>query len=248
VKTINLGAPNGPDNRTCPCHRRKANSSFKKKPHLGIKKPLASVPIQLEARTPNESDERQTFNANIWTLGISNTRPRWISSNALECSARLHIRDVGADIPLRWNTRNIQPEECAVDTSVRLGDSAVDHYHRSMPYFYAVLTLASQYGLSEANIYQGEQSSLYLLFTYEGSNRAFIVTPIRIPEWYGDREVFYSKVSDWFLFINQGEEHKWTIRVESNPLKAMDGSTRPTETAYKKFRIKFNSWDDVEIL
>ena len=93
----------------------------------------------------------------------------------------------------------------------------------------------------------GEESSLYLLFTYQGSNRAFIITPTIIPEWY-EAEVYYSNVGDRFLFINQGEEHEWTIRVESNPLKAMDGSTRPLDTDYKKFKIKFNSWDDVEIL
>jgi hypothetical protein len=248
MKTLNLREqePHGPSN----CYSRyssKGNSFFKKKPRLDIKKPLARFPIQLEPKTPNESDERHTFNAIIWTLRISNTRLRWISANALNSSAKLHIKDVGADIPLRWNTRIIQPPECMLDTSVR-GDSAIDHYHRLMPYYYAVATLGSKYGQPVANIYQHEESSLYLLFTYQDSNRAFIITPRIIPEWYGDREVYYSNVADRFLFINEDEEHEWTIRLESNPLKPIDGSTRPADTNYMKFRIKFNSWDNVKIL
>lgn len=246
MNTINLGEhPNGPDNWTSPCNRSKGAYFFRKKPRLDIKKPVSSLPIHLEVKTTNESDERQTFNANIWRLRISNTRLRRLSANALDCSARLHIRDVGVDIPLRWNTRVRQPEECAVDASVRQGDS-ISHYHRLMPYYYAVVTLASKFGLPVSNIYQGEESSLYLLFTYEGSNRAFMITPTKFPEWYGEREVFYPSVHDRFLFINHGEEHEWTIRVESNPLGA--ASTHGVDTNYIKFRIKFNSWDDVEIL
>jgi hypothetical protein len=236
----------GSNIRTYPHYYSKGYSLFKKKPRLDIKESLASVSIPLEVKTPTKSDE-STFNAIIWSLRISNTRWPRISATALKSSAKLHIKDVGTEIPLRWNTRILQPQECTLDTSVRQGDSATDHYHKLMPYYYAVVELASKYGQPVADIYQGEESSLYLLFTCEGSKRAFIITPIRFPEWYGN-EVYYPNVGDRFLFINQGEEHEWITRIENNPFKARDGSTRHEYTSYMKFRIKFNSWDNIKII
>lgn len=249
METMNLGEPsNGSSIRVDPHHNSKGHY-FKKRPHLHIKRPLSDdckYRFQLEVKTPTESDGSQTFNAIIWSLTISNTRWRKISANALNSSAKLHMKNVGTDIQLRWNARVRQLNECTLDTSVR-GEPAIDHYHRSMSYFYAVMTLASKYGQPVANIYQGEESSIYLLFTYQGSNRAFIITPIGSPEWYGDQEVFYSNVDDRFLLINQGETHEWTIRIESNPVKAADGSTKYECIEYKKFKIRFNSWDNVEV-
>ena len=249
METINLGPSNGSSIRAYHHHNNKGHSFFKKKPQLRIKRPLSDdckYRFQLEVKTPTESDGSQTFNAIIWSLTISNTRWRRISANALNSSAKLHIKNVGTDIPLRWNTRVHQPNECTLDTSVR-GEPAIDHYHRSMSYFYAVMTLASKYGQPVANIYHGEESNIYLLFTYQGSNRAFIITPTVSPEWYGDQEVFYSNVDDRFLFINQGETHEWTLRIESNPVKTPDGSSRYEYIEYKKFKIRFNSWDNVEV-
>jgi hypothetical protein len=60
---------------------------------------------------------------------------------------------------------------------------------------------------------------------------------------YGDREVFYLNLGDRFLFINQGEEHEWTIRVASNPLKAIATEERIIFhiSAYGKFSSFLNS-------
>jgi hypothetical protein len=60
---------------------------------------------------------------------------------------------------------------------------------------------------------------------------------------YGDREVFYLILGDRFLFINQGEEHEWTIRVASNPLKAIAAEERIIFhiSAYGKFSSFLNS-------
>jgi hypothetical protein len=93
------------------------------------------------------------------------------------------------------------------------------------------------------SIHIGEQYGLYFLFTYEGSNRAFIITPLETPLWY-ENELFCCNVNGKFLFFNVGEEREMTIRFESNPTINQNNANSNDI----KFRIKFNSWDDVEIL
>src|SRR5215467_15832610 len=112
METINLEEPSNGSNIWAHPHHNSKGHYFKKKPHFRIKRPLTDdckYRFQLEVKTPTESDGSQTFDAIIWSLTISNTRWRRISANALKSSAKLHMKNVGTDIPLRWNTRVDNP-------------------------------------------------------------------------------------------------------------------------------------------
>jgi hypothetical protein len=245
MNTINLTEhTNGPDNWTSPCNRSKGDYFFRKKPRLGINKPIARFPIQLTVAWRKRNDELlnpKIFNANIWVLEINNTRLSKISTTAAKCYATLHIRDLGADIPLRWRTFTTEPKECITGEEPREGEPPLAQYHRLMPYYYA-LTLAQRHTAPTMSIHFGEKYGLYFLFTYEGSNRAFIITPLETPQLY-ENELFCCNVNGMFLFFNEGEEREMTIKVESNP-RANQNNADINDI---KFRIKFNSWDNVEI-
>jgi hypothetical protein len=83
---------------------------------------------------------------------------------------------------------------------------------------------------------------LYFLFTYEGSNHAFIITPLQLPQWYEEKEIFYNNVGGMFLFINEGQEREMTIILKGNQ------NQNTADVNHVNFKLKYNSWDNIEIL
>jgi hypothetical protein len=248
MKTINLAEKNGIRHRNgtfrCPLSVRQSHSFFRKKPRLGLNKSIGKVPIELTVawqRQGSELRDLKVFKANIWVLEINNTRR--FSSTATHSYATLHIRNLGSDIPLEWRTYIEEPNSCILNEEPRPGEQVMTLYHRMMSFFYTQIILARNTS-STTSIHVGEKYSLYFLFTYEGSNHAFIITPSETPRFYED-EIYYRNIDGVFLFFNTGEEPEMTIRLASTGQHNTSHSVDATEI---RFRIRINSWDSIELL
>lgn len=231
--------------RGYPSCNGKNHSSFKKKPRLNINR-IESYPIDITAYRRKQNDEvvdQKKFNAKIWVLEVRNTGPSLISTSARECSSTLHFKNVGADIPLRWRTHKPEPNECIVNEIPREGEPFDAPYHRLMPYYYAVEKLAGNHAATIMTIEVGEVYNLYLLFTYEGSDHAFIITPLEQPQWYGNNELFYPSPHGVFLFLEGGQEYEIRIAFKSNTKIKNNPDIKDIN-----LKIKFISWDKVEIM
>jgi hypothetical protein len=185
-----------------------------------------------------EPHDPTLFNANIWTLKIRNPRFR-LSSPATKYSASLHIKNVGEDFPLRWKCM-AEPKKCLIGERPRDGESPVATYHRLLPYYYAVVELAHRHAAPTSSIHIGEEYELYVLFTYDGSNHAFIITPLEQAQWYKEDEIFYPRQN--FLIFEKGAEREITITF-----KGVENQNN-VDISHAKLKIKFNSWNNVEIL
>jgi hypothetical protein len=236
---------NRTDNRISYSHRHE-NNPFFRRPHLRIGEHIEKVPIELKVGRRNQNEElidEKTFKANIWILNISNIALSIFSTTAKECSATLYTRNLGSDVPLRWRIYSPEPKKCLVNEVPGEGESLTAPYHRLMPYYYAVVELAQRHAVPNTTIDVGEVYGLYFLFTYEDSNHAFIITPLEIPKWYGENELFYPVSNHgMFLFLDEGEEREISVTFESNRTPNNVYITR------RKLRIKFSSWDNVDIL
>jgi len=74
-----------------------------------------------------------TFRAKIWVLEIRNTHFSRFFATAEGCTSTLHIRNLGADIPLRWRTYLPEPTTCRVKEVPNEGELPSASYHWLMP-------------------------------------------------------------------------------------------------------------------
>lgn len=110
---------------------------------------------------------------------------------------------------------------------------------RNISYYYAVVELAQRHAPT-SSIRIGEEYELYVLFTYDGSDHAFIISPLEQAQWYKEDEIFYPRQN--FLIFEKGEEREIVITFKS------EQNQNNIEVGRSKIRIKFNSWNNVEIL
>ena len=185
------------------------------------------------------SSDTEIFNAIIWTLDVTNKHPRiHLSRQASNCYPFIHIQNVAADLPLMWRQYITEPTQCITHTPIPEDQSPRDEYFRVLGYHY-VQNLLSQCGITNIDILIGETHQLYFLFTFEDSNFAYFMIPRDYATWYGKREVFYSSVYGVHLFVPISEETECRIKFNS---------TENVERMEHKFKIKYNSWDDIELI
>ena len=100
-----------------------------------------------------------------------------------------------------------------------------------------IRNLLYQCGVPNIDILVEETHKLYFLLTFEGSNFAYFMIPGDYATWYDEHEVFYGSIYGAHFFVPISGERECRIRFESEEHK---------ERREHRFKIKFNSWDNVE--
>ncbi|MGA9170615.1 MAG: hypothetical protein WCF03_08285 [Nitrososphaeraceae archaeon] len=156
---------------------------------------------------------------------------------ASDCFPFIHIENVPLELPLCWKQYIQEPKECITHATIPDNETPRNEYNRLLGYHY-VQDLLQQCGVKNIDIQVNKTHKLYLFFTFEGSDFAYLMIPLDNAHWYGKREVFYNSVYGVFLFIQMSVKRELRIRLKSS---------EHNERGEHKFKIKFNSWDNVEL-
>jgi hypothetical protein len=231
-----------------PCRSRFITKSvpFFWKPYLKIGNELQPHHIQITVGSGRKTDgtlvDTEIFKGIIWTLDITNKHPRkkiHVSRTASNCFPFIYIENIAHRLSLRWKQYLQEPTECITHTTIPDGEIARNEYHRILGYHYIQDFLLEKTGITDIDIQVGETHKLYLIFTFEGSNFAYLIVPREYPTWYGERQVFYSNIDGVFLFIPMIGDRELSIKFESKEHK---------EITWRKLKIRVNSWDNVTLV
>jgi hypothetical protein len=86
---------------------------------------------------------------------------------------------------------------------------------------------------------KSETGELFFIRTVKESEFAYIIVDIiDFPGWFYNKKVFYHKIDNFPLARKFGEDVDFQIRFESLGY---------SQSNAKKFKIKLNSWDNIEL-
>jgi hypothetical protein len=82
-----------------------------------------------------------------------------------------------------------EPTQCITHTSIPEDQTPRNEYFKILGYHY-VQNLLSQCGIPNIGVLVEETHKLYFLFTFEGSNFAYLMIPSDYATWYGKKRSF----------------------------------------------------------
>ncbi len=155
--------------------------------------------------------------------------------SALNCKPSIDFANIGQSAPLVWRVGREEPNECATDGQPQTQRT---EYLGLLASYYAKEQLADRCGVESIILNPDDTHELYLLFTFQESKYAYIITPIEFTSWYGDREIHYCNMNGVFLFLQIPGKYDFVIRYDRKDHTDING---------KRYTIKIDSWDKISV-
>ena len=176
-------------------------------------------------------DVPELFRGNVWILPLRNREvgrgKLSLSRTAYNCRAGLSIirdgRTLFEEVPLRWLGSNQLPRKCNYGGSLKDGIERREQYASALPFSY----LGRLFGetSNSTKFLVGTQNDVVLLFTFEESERAYVITDLG------------SGITEAALApLDFNREYLFHVRFHSDGYRELD-----------QRRIKFiaKSWDEI---
>lgn len=194
---------------------------FFRRPHIRFSA-LKCYPAN-DITLTSSGENSEVFDGNVWTINVQNRRYGLFSQHGSSCEMDMRLFkddvDYGQSIPLSW-------KQVPLPTSCNFPSALKDHdeYIQKLPWLY-IGELTRDH--VRPTILSGKSAEILLVFTFSESSSIHIISE--------------SAVSmDYLISIpfNELEKHQFLLRFYSVEYKDTQG---------KNFKLKANSWNDVEL-
>ncbi|MGI9010169.1 MAG: hypothetical protein ACR2F1_03155 [Nitrososphaeraceae archaeon] len=222
--------------------RRRIYQGFFIKPHLNIRGlTYETTKCLVESQLNRDNFPKHEFEPRVWKIKITNGSK--FSKNIAKCTPKLYFDLIKTEVNLHWNIINSNPFNYVIPTHYDsdIKDKTIREIFLREVGFQHTLEIYSTYRSRETiDIPTGSSGEVYFLITFRELNFAYLIIENRVDDsYYENSSKFIVPTYNGVLSILQfHKEYEFQLRFEGDGYYEEKG---------RKFKIKINSWDNIEL-
>jgi hypothetical protein len=220
--------------------RRRIYQEFFIKPHLTISDlTYETTKCLVESQVDRDKVPKYEFEFRVWKIKISNNSR--LSKNVAKCTSKLYFDLIKAEVNLHWNIINSNPFNYVISALYgnEIKGKTIREIYLKEVGFKHTLEIYNR-GKETIDIPTGTFGEVYFLITLRELNFAYLVIQNMAGDSYSENgsKFIVPTYNGVYSILEFYKKYEFQLRFEGEGYYEEKG---------RKFKIKINSWDNIEL-